>query len=254
MKQAKKISGILHSALVGTILLLPLIPASAQERAPDQVYDYKDSLLQQAEIRSIPAEVIEEYLNSGDFDYRFGYERTISLWEQFKRWLAEQLSRLFGSVEIDFPIDWLLYIFCAAAIIFAVLKLMGVSISGLFRRDESANRIDMQPVTEQDIHEINFEEEISRAQQSQDYRKAVRLLYIWTLKRLADADLIRWHAGKTNADYQRELQSHSLLPDFRSLSIYYEYAWYGEFPVDAQLYQKVNQLHQQINQQLTVRA
>ena len=229
-------------------LLLSSQAVFGQERAPEQVYRFNDSL--QLSERSIPAEVMEAYRDNGDFDYRFGYEQTISWWEQFKRWLAEQLSRLFGSVEIDFPVDWLLYIFCAAAIIFAILKLMGVSVSGLFRRDESADRIDMQPVMEQNIHEINFEEEISRAQQSQDYRKAVRLLYIWTLKRLADADQIHWHSGKTNADYQRELQNHPLLPDFRSLSIYYEYAWYGEFPVDAQLYEKVNRLHRQISDQL----
>lgn len=229
-------------------LLLGSRAVLGQERAPEQVYRFNDSL--QLSERSIPAEVMEAYRENPDFDYRFGYEQTISWWEQFKRWLAEQLARLFGSVEIAFPIEWLLYIFCAAAIIFAILKLMGVSVTGLFRRDESAGRIDMQPVMEQNIHEINFEEEISRAQQSQDYRKAVRLLYIWTLKRLADADQIHWHPGKTNADYQQELQQHSLLPDFRSLSIYYEYAWYGEFPVDAELYKKVNRLHRQISDQL----
>lgn len=236
-----------------TILLVALLylpDAQAQEKAPGQVYDYTESALGQTEVRRIPTEVIEGYRKNDDFDYRFGYEQTISWWEQFKRWLAEQLSRLFGSVEIDFPIEWLLYIFCAAVIIFAVLKLMGVSVSSLFRPDESTGRIDMHPVLEQNIHEINFEEEISRAQQSQDYRKAVRLLYIWTLKRLADADHIHWYPGKTNADYQRELLKHPLLPEFRSLSIYYEYAWYGEFPVDAQLYEKVNRLHQQISDQL----
>ena len=235
-------------------LLCYQLPASAQEKAPSQVYHFQDSVVQKTQSRGIPMEVMEEYRNSGDFDYRFGYERTIGLWDQIKRWLVEQLSRLFGSVEIDFPIDWLLYIFCAAMIIFAILKLMGVNISGLFRRDESAADIDMQPVLDQDIHEINFEEEIRQAQQAQDYRKAVRLLYIWTLKRLSDADMVHWHRGKTNADYQRELQESTLLTDFRSLSIYYEYAWYGEFPVDASLYDKVDRLHRQISEQLAVKV
>jgi hypothetical protein len=234
-------------------LLLGSQAALGQERAPDQVYQFKE-LPELENARRIPPEVMEGYRNDSDFDYRFGYEQTVSWWGQFKRWLAEQLSRLFGSVEIDFPIDWLLYIFCAVMIIFAILKLTGVSISGLFRRDDRAGNVDMQPVMEQNIHEINFEEEISRAQQSQDYRKAVRLLYIWTLKRLADADYIHWHTGKTNADYQQELQQSPLLPDFRSLSIYYEYAWYGEFPVDAQHFGKVERLHRQISEVLTAKA
>ncbi|MFP4096491.1 MAG: DUF4129 domain-containing protein [Cyclobacteriaceae bacterium] len=252
MRQAKIFSGIPYSLFFG-MLLLPLMPLQAQERAPDRVYQFNE-LPDRENMRSIPAEVMERYRNDSDFDYRFGYEQTISWWEQFKRWLSEKLSWLFGSVQIDFPIDWLLYIFCAAIIIFAILKLTGVSISGLFRRDERAGDIGMQQVTEQPIHEINFEEEISKAQQAQDYRKAIRLLYIFTLKRLADADLIHWHPGKTNADYQRELRSSPLLPNFRSLSIYYEYAWYGEFPVDARLYEQVNQLHRQISAKLSVKA
>lgn len=243
----KKVLSIIFWLLLGNQAMF------GQERAPDQVYYFSDSL-QLSDSRKIPAEVMEEYGNNEDFDYRFGYEQTISLWDQFLRWLAEQLSRLFGNVEIDLPIDWLLYIFCAVMIIFAILKLTGVRISSLFRRDDRASNVDMQPVAEQNIHEINFEEEISQAQQFQDYRKAVRLLYIWTLKRLADADQIHWHPGKTNADYQQELQSHPLLPDFHSLSIYYEYAWYGEFPVDAELYKKVNRLHRQISEVLTEKA
>jgi hypothetical protein len=248
------LSGTLRRSLLGMMLLLPLLPGRAQERAPDQVYIYNDALQPQLESRTIPAEVMEQYRADDTFDYRFGYEQTISWWEQFKRWLLEQLSRLFGSVQIDFPIDWLLYIFCAAMILFAILKLMGVSISGLFRRDETAADVGMQQVMEQAIHEINFEEEISKAQQSRDFRLAVRLLYIFTLKRLTDAGLIHWNPGKTNADYQRELQGQPILEDFRRLSIYYEYAWYGEFPVDGQFYEKVNRLHQQISSKLRVKA
>jgi len=236
------------------IVLLALLwykpVALGQEKVPEQVYDYVDAPFEQEQVRSIPLEVIEAYRGDDDFNYRFGYEQTISLWEQFKRWLAEKLSWLFGGVEINFPIDWLLYIFCAALIIFAILKLTGVSVSGLFQRDQKAGLSDTYTVSEQNIHGIDFEKEIDLAKQSQDYRKAVRLLYIWTLKRLAHADLIEWHPGKTNADYQRELSSGSLLPDYRSLSIYYEYAWYGDFPVDNQLYLKVDHLHRQITDQL----
>lgn len=227
-------------------------PVWAQEKVPERVYHFHDSTMLNTNARNIPNEVVEAYLDDNAFDYRFGYEKTISLWEQFKRWLVKLISRLFGNVEMSFPVEWLLYIFCAAMIIFAVLKLTGVSISGLFRRNESAPNVDMRLVMEEDIHAINFEEEIARAQQSQDYRKAVRLQYIWTLKRLVDANYLDWQPGKTNTDYQRELQDKDVLYDFRSLSIYYEYAWYGEFSVDKQLYETVNHLSRQIGKQLGV--
>ncbi|WPP48098.1 DUF4129 domain-containing protein [Catalinimonas niigatensis] len=227
---------------------------SAQERVPDQVYYFNDSLRQEVEGLSIPPEIIEQYHADEDFDYRYGYQQTISLWDQFWGWILQQLSKLFGEVNFSFPINWLLYIFCAAIISFAVLRLTGVSISGIFNRQDQRSGMDVQDILDEDIHALNFEEEISKAQQAQDYRRAIRLLYIYTLKKLTDHDLIQWHQGKTNADYQRELQESDLQQDFRSLSIYYEYAWYGEFPVDTALYEKVNALHQSIDRQLAVSA
>lgn len=234
------------------LLLLMSSYASAQERVPEQVYHFNDSFRQQAAERSIPPEIIEQYRADEDFDYRYGYQQTISFWDQLWGWILQQLSKLFGEVNFSFPIDWLLYIFCAAMIIFAVLRLMGVNISGLFNRQDQGSGMDVQDILDEDIHELNFEEEISKAKQEQDYRRAVRLLYIYSLKKLTDHSLMEWHPGKTNADYQRELQGSDLQQDFRSLSIYYEYAWYGEFPVDAALYEKVNALHQSIDHQLSV--
>lgn len=236
------------------LFLLGSMSGRAQEQVPDQVYHFNNALIQQTDSRDIPVEVIERYRADGAFDYRYGYQQTISLWDQFWGWVLQQLSKLFGEVNFSFPIGWLLYIFCAAMIIFAVLKLMGVNISGLFNRQSQVANVSMQDILGEDIHELNFEEEISKAQQAQDYRKAIRLLYIYTLKKLTDSALIEWHPGKTNADYQRELKANHLQNNFRSLSIYYEYAWYGEFPVDIALYEKVNLLHKAIDQQLAVSA
>ncbi len=235
-------------------MLLNSLFSLAQERVPEQVYFFNDSLSGQVDGRKIPAELIEQYCVDEAFDYRYGYQQTVSIWQQLWQWILQQLSKLFGEVNFNFPITWLLYIFCALMIIFAVMKLMGVSISGLFNRQKPAPNMNVQDILGEDIHEINFEEEINKAQQAQDYRRAIRLLYIFTLKKLADSDRIVWHPGKTNADYQKELEESSLKNEFRSLSIYYDYAWYGEFPVDANLYEKVNILHQSIDQQLSVSA
>lgn len=236
------------------LILFRVISAVAQEQVPEQVYHFIDTSSQSDKSRYIPSDVIDQYLEDEDFDYRYGYQQTVSFWDQFWGWILQQLGKLFGEVNFSFPIAWLVYIFCAAMIIFAVLKLMGVNINGLFNRQDQVSGMDVQDMSDEDLHELNFEEEISKAQQAQDYRKAIRLLYIYTLKKLTDNSLIEWHTGKTNADYQRELQESHLQQDFRSLSIYYEYAWYGEFPVDAALYEKVSSLHRAMDQQLSVSA
>lgn len=226
--------------------------AVAQERVPDKVYDFNEALMQEANGRDIPSRLIEQYRADGDFNYRYGYQQSISIWQQLWQWILQQLGKLFGEVNFSFPVGWALYIFCAFMIIFAVLKLSGVSVSGLFTREKQLSNMQVQDMLEEDIHELNFEEEISKARQAADFRRAIRLLYIYTLKKLADSELILWHPGKTNADYQSELMQENIKPGFRRLSIYYEYAWYGEFPVDAALYEKVNSLHQAIDHQRAV--
>ncbi|WKN33148.1 DUF4129 domain-containing protein [Porifericola rhodea] len=233
-------------------MLLSISFCYAQERIPEQVYFFSDSLKQKSTERQLPETFISSFQQDSDFNYSYGFQSSSSLWDQILVWVLQKLKFLFGEVNINFPIDWLLYIFCAFMIIFAVLKLSGVSISGLFQRKTKAAQIEIDNLSEQNIHDINFEAEISEATQKQDFRLAIRLLYIYTLKKLSDQDVINWHPGKTNADYQSEINADSLSSEFRSLSIYYEYAWYGEFPVDATLYQKVQQLHQQIEQHLGV--
>ena len=56
------------------------------------------------------------------------------------------------------------------------------------------------------------------------------------LKKLADQDLINWKPGKTNHEYQQELESKEIRPSFGDLSYYFEYAWYGDFPINENMF------------------
>ncbi len=140
--------------------------------------------------------------------------------------------------------DILFYIFCFSVIVFAVLKLTGTQVSQLFRARNDQGLV-QGDLLEDNIHAIDFDQEIAQAQQDGDYRRGIRLLYIYTLKKLTDRQLIRWRPGKTNHDYQAELRNTPGQDAFEQLSYYYEYAWYGNFPADETMYRRAEQLFQQ---------
>jgi len=83
-----------------------------------------------------------------------------------------------------------------------------------------------------DIHAITYESEIAKAVAQQDYRFAVRLWFLRSLKELTDKNFISWKIDKTNSDYYYELSGSKLQKQFGSVSLLYDYVWYGEFGLD----------------------
>lgn len=55
--------------------------------------------------------------------------------------------------------------------------------------------------------------------------------------------MIDWHYDKTNSDYLKEIKNDNTKQLFKRASYVYDYIWYGDFPVDEQLYQKHEQLY-----------
>jgi hypothetical protein len=102
----------------------------------------------------------------------------------------------------------------------------------------------------ENIHEINFDEEIEKAIASHNYRLAVRLLYLRSLKQLSDNGLIQWQPEKTNSVYVYELNNPSVRQSFVSLTRQFEYVWYGGFNIDGAAFGNINQLFQNFKKQL----
>ncbi|MBC7570882.1 MAG: DUF4129 domain-containing protein [Spirosoma sp.] len=126
------------------------------------------------------------------------------------------------------------YVFLAAIAGLAVYLLLKAEMLGsLFaKRAQQSDGLDYETITE-NIHEIDFDAAISSAVEQQNYRLAVRLLYLQTLKRLTDAELIQYKPDKTNRQYVYELANSPQQSDFEQLTRQFEFVWYGDFPVDA---------------------
>lgn len=99
----------------------------------------------------------------------------------------------------------------------------------------------------ENIHEIDFNAAIETAIGQRNFRLAVRLLYLQTLKQLTDAGKIDYKPDKTNRQYVYELVNSPIQVDFNELTRQFEFVWYGDFPVDEPRFQLIEQQFRQFN-------
>jgi hypothetical protein len=176
-----------------------------------------------------------------------------SLWERFWRWFwhwfwglfhVPKFTKAMGFWVIAFVVlKYLLILIGIVALVFLILKIMGIDLFFVFRRKSQVAGL---AYTEQveNIHEINFDAEIEKAIASHNYRLAVRLLYLKSLKQLSDASLIAWQPEKTNTAYINELTDVRQRSTFKQLTHQFEYVWYGGFLIDADVFGRINLMFQ----------
>ena len=88
---------------------------------------------------------------------------------------------------------------------------------------------------------------LRNAIRSGNYRLAVRFLYLQSLKRLSEKKFIEINTNKTNYEYVSEIRRHKFANEFASLTLQYEYVWYGEYPVDERLFEQIQDGFTQFN-------
>lgn len=163
------------------------------------------------------------------------------------RWLSMQLgkllSKLFGT---KFAQEYSGVVLVCIAILLLLLLLWFVykKRPELFMRSKQ-NKV-AYTVHEDTIYGVDFAQEISRALERQDYREAVRLLYLQTLKQLSDATQIDWQLYKTPTEYIYELKPESARTSFRNLTRLFLRVRYGNFEATASLVQEMQSLQAQI--------
>jgi uncharacterized protein DUF4129 len=98
--------------------------------------------------------------------------------------------------------------------------------------------------------ETDFDALINQSLKNNNYRQAVRYQYLKTLHRLAGKELIELAPDKTNYQYVREMKKPLLQNEFASLTLNYEYVWYGEFAIEKEMYNRLEKHFLNFNQKL----
>ncbi len=170
----------------------------------------------------------------------FIYERTkenSGWWTRFKQWISDLFNDWFdikNSDEASNITDLMLQI--GAIIIFLLVAyfifkaVMNDEGKWIFGKSSDKNII---PVTdiESNLSITDFKKLTAEAENSEQYRLAIRYYYLWLLKNLTNAEVIDYDVEKTNSDYYNEILSEDIKKQFSYTSYLYNYIWYGEFDV-----------------------
>jgi hypothetical protein len=103
---------------------------------------------------------------------------------------------------------------------------------------------------DEDVSETDLERYLRLALEKSDFKTAVRILYLMTIQRLNELELIRWKKDKTNRDYLNEMRQRSDYRHFRELTLMYEVVWYGDRGVEQSEFDAVRKAFDQFKSNL----
>ncbi len=186
---------------------------------------------------------INEFKQDEDFNYLNQAAPGQSLWDRFWAFINRLFSYLFvgtSSGYLNLFIRLFIYGIALFAIGYSLYKLLYLRFVKTTTAAEEEG-LGLQ-ITEENIHALNFDDLLQEALENHNWRLAIRIRYLQTLKFLSDSEFIAWEPYKTNHEYSYEIEQIGLRQQFERISYYFDYAWYGEFDVNKEHYDRVGDI------------
>ena len=98
-------------------------------------------------------------------------------------------------------------------------------------------------VTEDTIYGVDFPSEIEKALENENFREALRLMYLQTLKSLSDYHQIEWQPFKTPTQYTFEFRQ----ADFKRMTSLFVRVRYGGFGADKDMIRDMHNLQASVD-------
>ncbi|MDX1828330.1 MAG: DUF4129 domain-containing protein [Lutibacter sp.] len=191
---------------------------------------------------------LEKYKSNKEFDYTEQTEKPEPTFlERVLNWLGRQFLRF---------LEWLFGVKYAKGILATILTALPYVVAGLvlfllikfFIKTKIKSAVSL--TNNKSV--INFSEDekllqnadldalIKKSISDNDYRLAVRFLYLKTLKQLTDKKLVVWEQQKTNEDYTNEISVKQLKNAFENITRLYDFVWYGDFKINKVQFNSIN--------------
>lgn len=148
---------------------------------------------------------IAEWRARPEFDYTVEFKgSSFSLWDWFTDKFNQIMQNLFGDISLGYTGKIIWYVLGFGAIV-AIIVYTLYRHPELLRWRSKKNAEDNGYIVEEDnIYGIDFPSAIDQALKVGNYREAVRLVYLQTLRHLSDAGKIDWQSAKTPSQYLNE--------------------------------------------------
>ena len=226
------------------LLLSPILSGAASGDSPAVRSDSGT-----VDLRQPDATRLARFTADNDFIYHAPPPAAPTLWDRIVNWIFFKIYRFFFSPVYKVYRNIFIYAIFMLLLGYMVYRLKDAPFLSAFYGKSAAGRLNLQEVTE-NIHAMDFEALIAEAVAAGQYRRAVRLNFLKSLRLLTEKQHIHWKPEKTNRDYLEELTPSELRLPFQELATRYEYIWYGDFPVDASRYEDARLRFEQFHRQL----
>ena len=209
----------------------------------DTTYFELDTL--QTSVRTFDESQIENYKRESRFNFTQDPTYETNYIRKFLSKISKWLSSHLGAGVSKFLFYLLFYGLIFLGVGFLLYHFIKTENGGMFEKEDKKKTVITAETVDETTDRKQIEKLIQAAISAGDYRVAVRLLYLKTLRALDDSELIQWKTGKTNSDYIMELSNSNLKEQFQEATRIYEYVWYGEFELESQ--DEFKSIHQQFN-------
>lgn len=195
--------------------------------------------------RAVPRAVLDAYRADPDFQYARPDAEGPSLAALVWQWVTRTLlAPLAEASQSDWG-TWALVALAVAALAWAVTRVLRVEGGGVFARPGRLSAVGPLLDAEQ-IGAVDLGPLLAAALAEGRLRDAVRFRFLVLLQRLDAAGALAWRRDKTNRDYAREVAARggggAAASAFAEAARAFDYVWYGERPVDAARYARLDPL------------
>jgi hypothetical protein len=190
----------------------------------DKIYEQEPDTI---ELRHVPAHVIDSLKNDEAFWYA-----NAKLKKKKEEPETNQAAPKWLKISV-----WTIVIgaFLAALIWYLVSS----NILIFANRQKQIDSVKEENEIPEDIFSINYQKELDKAVTAENYRLAIRLMFLRLLKNLSNKNIIQYRQERTNFEYLSQLFSSGYYNDFFRLTRNYEYAWYGKFDVSQEAFRTI---------------
>ena len=201
------------------------------------------------EVRTVPQETLDSLLSSGAFTYEQSAPNPESLWSRIQRWLIQAIGYIMDNPWASVIIRFIFIAIFAIVFIGLINQILGGNLSNAFKKTTSEEPFSLNIETSE-FKNTDYDQLLDQALRKENYSNAVKILYLKALQQLSETELITWKADKTNHDYVREMVDHPGNKEFNQLTYFYEYIEYGDFSIDREGYDTVENIFSQFQHKI----
>jgi hypothetical protein len=180
-------------------------------------------------LREVSQRQANSYIKNPDYAYANNPE----YWRREEPPKPGFLFKLFGSRFFQ----WIIFILIAGVLLYVIYQLARENNLRWLKRNGKQNGSETKVAALDKV--IDYDDLIHKYQLEENYRLAVRYMYLRLIRTIREKGEIHIRDSSTNAEIAQAFVSHPGADDFRYLATAYEYIFYGDFIPQQDLFNRI---------------